>query len=167
MVRVSVERNGERVFQGHGLNDMTLATTGISKMLSLDLFINGTHAGKIRSDGILVATPTGSTGYSLAAGGPILDVSLDALIINPICPFTLSNRPLVIAGEDIVNIVVRKGQRTQLALTVDGQVMFPLQEQDRVIVEKSRSKALLIMSPMRNYYEVVRDKLNWSGGMHA
>lgn len=167
MVRVSVTRNTERVFQAHGLNEMTIAATGISKMVSLDLLINGTNAGKIRSDGIIVATPTGSTGYSLAAGGPILDVTLDALIINPVCPFTLSNRPLVVAGEDVVEVVVREGQKTQLSLTVDGQVMFPLQEGDRVTVEKSRSKALLIMSPMRNYYEVIRDKLNWSGGMHA
>jgi NAD+ kinase len=136
-------------------------------MVSLDLLINGTNAGKIRSDGIIVATPTGSTGYSLAAGGPILDVTLDALIINPVCPFTLSNRPLVVAGEDVIDIVVRSGQRTQVALTLDGQVLFSLQEGDRITVEKARSKALLIMSPLRNYYEVVRDKLNWSGGMHA
>ena len=167
MVRVSVTRNGEKVFQAHGLNEMTLAASGISKMVSLDLLINGTNVGKFRSDGIIVSTPTGSTGYSLAAGGPILDVTLDALIINPICPFTLSNRPLVVAGEDVVDIVVRSGQRTQVALTVDGQVMVPLHEEDRITVEKARSKALLIMSPRRNYYEVIRDKLNWSGGMHA
>jgi NAD+ kinase len=136
-------------------------------MVSLDLHINGTNVAKIRSDGIIVATPTGSTGYSLAAGGPIMDVDLDALIINPVCPFTLSNRPLVIAGEDVVNIVVRENQKTQISLTVDGQVFFPLQEGDRVTVEKARSKALLVVSPERNYYEVIRDKLNWSGGMHA
>ncbi|WP_422480408.1 NAD(+)/NADH kinase [Pleomorphochaeta sp. DL1XJH-081] len=167
MVRVSVFRDGNRVFQGHGLNEMTIAASGISKMVSLDLLINGTNAGKIRSDGIIVATPTGSTGYSLAAGGPILDADLDALIINPVCPFTLSNRPLVIAGEDVVEVVVREKQKTQISLTVDGQVFFPLIEGDRVVVEKARSKALLVVSPMRNYHEVIRDKLNWSGGMHA
>ena len=167
MVRVGVVREGQKVFQAHGLNEMALAASGISKMVSLDLLINGTNAGKIRSDGIIVATPTGSTGYSLAAGGPILDVDLDALIINPVCPFTLSNRPLVVAGEDVVEIVVREGQKTKISLTVDGQVFFPLQEGDCVTVEKARSKALLVVSPMRNYYEVIRDKLNWSGGMHA
>ena len=167
MVRVSVAREGQKVFQAHGLNEMTLAASGISKMVSLDLLINGTNAGRIRSDGIIVSTPTGSTGYSLAAGGPILDVDLDALIINPVCPFTLSNRPLVIAGEDVVEIVVREGQKTTISLTVDGQIFFPLSEGDRVSVEKARSKALLVASPMRNYYEVIRDKLNWSGGMHA
>lgn len=167
MVRVSVTREGQKVFQAHGLNEMTIAASGISKMVSLDLLINGTNAGRIRSDGIIVSTPTGSTGYSLAAGGPILDVDLDALIINPVCPFTLSNRPLVIAGEDVVEIVVREGQKTTISLTVDGQIFFPLSEGDRVSVEKARSKALLVASPMRNYYEVIRDKLNWSGGMHA
>ena len=167
MVRVSVNRNDEKVFQAHGLNEMTLAASGISKMVSLDLHINGTNVARIRGDGIIVATPTGSTGYSLAAGGPIMDVDLDALIINPVCPFTLSNRPLVIAGEDMVNIVVREKQKTQISLTVDGQVFFPLLEGDRVTVEKARSKALLVVSPERNYYEVIRDKLNWSGGLHA
>ncbi|MDD3996560.1 MAG: NAD(+)/NADH kinase [Sphaerochaetaceae bacterium] len=167
MVRVTVTRNENRVFQAHGLNEMAISASGISKMVSLDLFINQTNAGRFRSDGIIVSTPTGSTGYSLAAGGPILDADLDALIVNPICPFTLSNRPLVIAGEDVVRIVVLAGQRTGVNLTIDGQVFFALQEQDVVTVEKSRSKALLITSPHRNYYEVIRDRLNWSGGMHA
>lgn len=167
MIRVSVTRDNKRVFLAHGLNEMTIAASGISKMVSLDLHINGTNAGRIRSDGMIVSTPTGSTGYSLAAGGPILDVDLDALIINPICPFTLSNRPLVIKGEDVVHIGIREGQRTQISLTVDGQVFYPLRDKDTVTVEKARSKALLVMSPKRNYYEVIRDKLNWSGGMHA
>ena len=93
MVRVSVLRDGKRIFLAHGLNEMTIAASGIAKMVSLDLFIDGTNAGKIRSDGIIVATPTGSTAYSLAAGGPILDVDLDALIINPVCPFTALQPP--------------------------------------------------------------------------
>ncbi len=167
MVRVSVMREERRVFQSLGLNEMAISASGMAKMVSLDLHINQTKAGRFRSDGIIVATPTGSTGYSLAAGGPILDADLDALIVNPICPFTLSNRPLVIAGEDIVRISVLPGQRTQVILTIDGQVPFVLQEGDTVIAEKARSKALLIMSTHRNYYEVVRDRLNWSGGMHA
>jgi NAD+ kinase len=167
MVRVSVKRNGKKVFQSHGLNEMTISSSGISKMVSLQMYINNTHAGLFRSDGVIVATPTGSTGYSLAAGGPILDVHLDALVINPICPFTLSNRPLVIGGDDVVNITIPVGQKTDLSLTVDGQVLFPLQENDEIVVEKSRSKALLIESTQRNYYDVIRDKLKWSGGMHA
>ncbi len=167
MVRVSVQRSKSRVFHSHGLNEVTISSSGLSKMVLLQLYINDTNSGLFRSDGVIVATPTGSTGYSLAAGGPILDVDLDALIINPICAFTLSNRPLVVTGDDVVKIVVKPDQKTQLSLTVDGQVLFPLEEGDEIIVEKSHSKALLIESTKRNYYEVIRDKLNWSGGMHA
>jgi len=167
MIRVSVIRDSNRIYVAHGLNEMTVTATGISKMVSLDLFVNGTNAGRIRSDGIIVSTPTGSTGYSLAAGGPILDVNLNALIINPICPFTLSNRPIVVQGEDIIKIGIREGQNTQLSLTIDGQLFYPLLENDLIEIQKSHSRALLVVSPKRNFYEVVRDKLNWSGGMHA
>ena len=167
MVRVTVNRGTQRVFQSHGLNEMTISASGMSKMVNFDLFINQTNVGRFRSDGLIVATPTGSTGYSLAAGGPILDADLDALIVNPVCPFTLSNRPLVIAGEDVVRVEIPEGQKTAVSLTVDGQILFELKEGDVIITEKSRSKAVLVMSSHRNYYEVVRDKLNWSGGMHA
>ena len=168
MIRVAVIRNGEKVFVGHGLNEMVVSSSGISKVINLGLSIGTTEAGFFRSDGMIIATPTGSTGYSLAAGGPILDVDLSSLIVTPICPFTLSNRPLVISGETKISLNILKGQRTGLMLSVDGQQNFPLQEEDTIIVEKSRSKALLVTSERRNYIEVIRDKLNWSGGgLHA
>ena len=130
------------------------------------LLMNKTPAGSFRSDGMIIATPTGSTGYSLAAGGPILDVDMSAMVITPICPFTLSNRPLVTSGK-VVTVSVKEGQRTDLMLTLDGQLLFPLKENDTITIEKSRSKALLIKSLRRNFTEVIRDKLHWSGGMHA
>jgi NAD+ kinase len=168
MIRVVVLRNGEKVFTGHGLNEMVVSSSGISKVVNLGLSIGQTDAGFFRADGMIIATPTGSTGYSLAAGGPILDVDLSSLIVTPICPFTLSNRPLVISGETKVSVHVLKKQRTGLMLSVDGQQNFELCEDDCVIVEKSRSKALLVTSERRNYIEVIRDKLNWSGGgFHA
>lgn len=168
MVRVAVMRKGERVFSGHGLNEMVVTSSGISKVINLSLAIGQTHAGFFRADGLIIATPTGSTGYSLAAGGPILDVDLSSLIVTPICPFTLSHRPLVISGESKVSITIHKGQRTGIMLSIDGQQTFNLEEEDVIIVEKSRSKALLVTSERRNYIEVIRDKLNWSGGgLHA
>jgi NAD+ kinase len=95
-------------------------------------------------------------------------VDLTSLIITPICPFTLSNRPLVVSGDSTITLTIPKGQRTGLMLSVDGQQNFCLQEEDMVIVEKSQSKALLVASERRNYIEVLRDKLNWSGGgLHA
>ncbi len=168
MVRVAVMRDGDRVFSGHGLNEMVVTSSGISKVINLSLSIGQTHAGFFRADGLIIATPTGSTGYSLAAGGPILDVDLSAMVVTPVCPFTLSHRPLVISGESKVSIHIHKGQRTGLMLSIDGQQTFTLEEEDVIIVEKSRSKALLVTSERRNYIEVIRDKLNWSGGgLHA
>lgn len=168
MIRTSVLREGVKVFTAHGLNEMVVSSSGISKVISMALRIGDTDAGFFRSDGMIIATPTGSTGYSLAAGGPILDVDLSSLIITPICPFTLSNRPLVVSGESRVTLTIPKGQRTGLVLSLDGQQTFPLMEEDVIIVEKSRSKALLVTSERRNFIEVLRDKLNWSGGgLHA
>lgn len=168
MIRAAVFRSGVKVFTAHGLNEMVVSSSGISKVISMALRIGDTDAGFFRSDGMIIATPTGSTGYSLAAGGPILDVDLSSLIITPICPFTLSNRPLVVSGDSRISITIPKAQRTGLVLSLDGQQTFPLMEEDVIVVEKSRSKALLVTSERRNYIEVLRDKLNWSGGgLHA
>ncbi|NCC63834.1 MAG: NAD(+)/NADH kinase [Spirochaetia bacterium] len=168
MIRVEVLRNGNKEFSAHALNEMVVSSSGISKVISMALRIGQTNAGFFRSDGMIIATPTGSTGYSLAAGGPLLDVDLSSLIITPICPFTLSNRPLVVSGESKISLIISKGQRTGLMLSLDGQQNFCLQEDDVIVVEKSRSKALLVTSERRNYIEVLRDKLNWSGGgFHA
>ena len=167
MIRVMVIRDGENIFLSRGLNDLVVKANGISNIVKLNLNLNETRLGTFRADGILVATPTGSTAYSLAAGGPILDSEMDALIVTPICPFTLSNRPLVVSGEDIIQIEVLAHQRTDLNLSIDGQEMLPLKEGDIVIVERSRGRALLVLSNKRNFYEVVRAKLNWSGGLDA
>ncbi|MGH0051814.1 MAG: NAD(+)/NADH kinase [Sphaerochaetaceae bacterium] len=168
MIRVGVFRRGKKVFTAHGLNEMVVSSSGISKVVTLSLRIGASEAGVFRSDGMIIATPTGSTGYSLAAGGPILDVGLSSLIITPICPFTLSNRPLVVSAESTITLTIPKGQRTGLMLSIDGQQNFCLQEEDMIIVEKSQSKALIVASERRNYIEVLREKLNWSGGgFHA
>ena len=167
MLKVSVHRQGKRIFQCQGLNEAVVTSAGVAKVVNLDLFIGRTKAGTFRSDGIIIATPTGSTGYSLAAGGPILDSEMSALIITPVCPFTLSNRPLVLGANEVITMKVDEGQRTDLMLTVDGQQYCELEENDEIVVEKSRSKALLIASAVRNYTQVLSTKLNWSGGMHA
>ena len=166
MLRVTVHRAGKRVWTASALNEAVISSAGIAKVISLSLSLDKTTAGSFRADGMIIATPTGSTGYSLAAGGPILDVDMSAVIITPVCPFTLSNRPLVTSGK-VVTLTVNKGQRTDLLLTVDGQLFFPLEEDDTITVEKSRSKALLVRSLRRNFTEVIRDKLHWSGEMHA
>lgn len=166
MLRVSVMRNNKKVFSSTALNEIVVCSSGIAKVISLKLKIDNTLAGSFRADGMIVATPTGSTGYSLAAGGPILDAEMNAVVVTPICPFTLSNRPLVTAGKN-VTILVPDKQRTDIVLTVDGQVYFDLEEGDVIAIDTSRTKMLLLHSTKRNFTEVIRDKLNWSGEMHA
>jgi NAD+ kinase len=167
MVKVMVEREGRRIATLRGLNDAVISSSGISKIVRLNLYLNKTSLGQYRADGVILSTPTGSTAYSLAAGGPILDPEIETFILNPICPFTLSNRPIVISGNDVVFVNVEEGQRVEMLLSVDGQEVIPLKCGDNVIFEKSHSKTLLVRSDRRNFYEVLRSKLNWSGGTNA
>ena len=167
MLRVAVKRKGRQVFSSYALNEATISSSGISKVVKLELYLDKTKAGIFKADGLIVATPTGSTGYSLAAGGPILSSEISAFIITPICAFTLSNRPLVTDSSSHVSIKVMPGQRTDVVLTVDGQISFVLVEEDEIEIEKSRSRTILLSSNRRNYMEVIRDKLNWLGEMHA
>ncbi len=167
MLKVVVEREGRKIISFKGLNDAVISCEGISTIVKLSLMINDTPLGEYRADGVIVATPTGSTAYSVSAGGPILDPELEALIVNPICPFTLSNRPLVVSGDEVITILVEADQRVGIILSIDGQDSFPLLPHDRVIIEKSHSKTLLVKSDVRNFYEILRSKLNWSGGPDA
>ena len=134
MLRITVYRKGKRVWHGSALNEAVISSAGIAKIISLDLALDKTPAGSFRADGMIIATPTGSTGYSLAAGGPILDADMSAIIITPVCPFTLSNRPLVTSGK-VVTLSVKEEQRTELLLTADGQLFFPLEEGDTFTVK--------------------------------
>ncbi len=167
MLKVVVERDGRKIASFKGLNDAVISCEGISTIVKLSLLVNDTPLGQYRADGVIVATPTGSTAYSVSAGGPILDPELEALIVNPICPFTLSNMPLVVSVDEVITILVEEDQRVGVILSIDGQDSFPLLPYDKVIIEKSHSKTLLVKSDVRNFYEILRSKLNWSGGPDA
>ncbi|MDR1909522.1 MAG: NAD(+)/NADH kinase [Spirochaetaceae bacterium] len=179
MLDITVEREGVPVFSASCLNDGVISASGIAKLLRLgvECLAGGGLAGeglaggrerialgRYRSDGLIVATPTGSTAYSVAAGGPILDPEIDALIINPICPFTLSNRPIVVPARETVIIDVEEEQRSALMLTVDGQVSLPLEPGDKVLFRRSAHDARLAASPRQGFYRALQSKLNWSGG---
>ncbi len=167
MLKVCVFRDGNPAGCYWGLNDGVIGTSGISKIIRLKVYISETYIGRYRADGVIVATPTGSTAYSMAAGGPILHPEMDALILSPICPFTLSNRPLVIPSKEKLEILIEREQRTNIVLTVDGKDAFKLQPDDRVVFERSQEKTLIIQSDKRNFYEVLRAKLNWAGEPNA
>jgi NAD+ kinase len=167
MLDVLVSRQGTTVADFRAMNDGVISGFGPAKIVNLSISVSGASLGTYRSDGIIVATPTGSTAYSLAAGGPILDPDMDAMVFNPICPFTLSNRPLVVPGGETIEVYVERGQREHTMLTVDGQDSFELQEGDRVMYRRAAWKALLYCAPRGSFYQILRAKLNWSGGPDA
>jgi NAD+ kinase len=167
LLKVTLKRDDKQIFSAFALNDVVINKGELPKLIDVRVSSNRRYVMDARCDGIIAATPTGSTAYSVAAGGPILDPEMEALIINPICPFTLSNRPIVVSGNDVVRIEVRENQRANIILSIDGQEVFPLKAGDTVILEKSHSKTLLVRSDRRNFYEVLRSKLNWSGGPDA
>lgn len=166
MLDVCVNRKGQEVFRSSALNDVTVSVVSRAKTARLDLWINETLCANLKGDGIIIATPTGSTAYSLSAGGPILDANLDAIIINPICPFTMGARPLVVGKDNVILMKIPK-QNTDLSLTCDGHEVFPLTEYDTVTIRKSADRALLVRNPGRSFIEVLRDKLSWAGGFNA
>lgn len=167
LLDVEVLRKEKRVSGFYGLNDAVVSSSGISKIIRLQVALSGTSLGEYRADGVITATPTGSTAYAAAAGGPILDVDMEALIITPICPYTLANRPLVVQGSHSIEVEVLSGQRADVILTVDGQSVFQLAAGDKVCIKKAPDKALIVRSDKRNFFEVLRAKLNWLGGADA
>jgi NAD+ kinase len=173
MLEITVERQGRVILRSACLNDGVISASGIAKLIRLQAASEAVfprkpiRMGHFRSDGLIVATPTGSTAYSVAAGGPILDPEIEAVIINPICPFTLSNRPMVVPAHETIAVEVETEQRSGVLLTVDGQITEPLEPKDRVVIQKAPYQALLIASDREFFYKVLRSKLNWSGGPHA
>lgn len=164
MIQVRLIRGDSCLATCVGLNEVVIAASGISKIVNLTASTTRGRLGSYRADGLIVATPTGSTAYSAAAGGPILHPDLDAMILNPVCPFTLSNRTLVMPGHEVVRIHVDHTQRTDVVMTVDGQEVHALEADDVIEVRRSDHRAGIIESERRSFYEVLRSKLHWSGG---
>jgi NAD+ kinase len=167
MIEVAVEREGRTHFACAALNDAVVSGAGISKLITLKVDLNEAPLAVYRADGMIVATPTGSTAYSAAAGGPILAPDMEAIIINPICPFTLSHRPLVLPADETILIRVERQQRAEVILTIDGQITCPVHEGDLIRIRRALRPALIAVSARRNFFDVLRAKLNWSGGPDA
>jgi NAD+ kinase len=162
--RVQIEgelvRADEVLSTFRALNDVVLNKGAIARIQDFEVYADGEFISNYKSDGLIVSTPTGSTAYSLAAGGPVVSPSVEAFIITPICAHTLTNRPLVLRDSANIEIVV-KSQREAAYLTVDGQVGIATHSEDIIRVRKSDSYVELIQPPQRNYYEILRQKLKW------
>lgn len=162
MLDVTVLRQDRPVGEGSVLNEMVVNRDSLSRIVELETAVNGRHLATFKADGLIIATPTGSTAYSLSAGGPIVFPEQEAMILNPICPHTLTNRP-VILPEGVVVKVTLWTKETGATLTLDGQVAFTLKSGDAIEVRKSRFVTILISSPHRDYLEIFRTKLGWGG----
>ncbi len=160
MLRAVVKRGGEPDVEGDVLNDVVINKAALSRIIELDVSVDGLFVSAFRADGLIVASPTGSTAYNLAAGGPILHPTLDAVVLTPICPHMLTNRPLVVNDHSTVEIRLRSGREGEVHITLDGQSGFPLRRTDVVTVTRSKRTIRLVKAP-RDYFEVLRTKLKW------
>ena len=160
MLQAEVIRAGKVVERQRALNDAVVNQAALARVMGFDVSIDGSFVARYRADGIVVATPTGSTAYSLSAGGPIVHPDLKAFVITPICPHMLTNRPLVVPDTACVEIDFTAGEEP-VHLTLDGQVGFELRTADLVVIAKSASKVLLVRPPTKTYFEILRSKLRW------
>ncbi len=157
---VHLHRHEERIAEYDVLNDAVINKGALGKIIQLETYVNGEPLTTFRADGLIVATPTGSTAYNLAAGGPIVTPDFEAILITPICPFTLTNRPLVIPQNYEVKTYI-KSQKGDVFLSLDGQLGLSLQEGDRIEIRKSKHPLKLIKIPEKSYFQILRSKLKW------
>lgn len=146
------------------LNDVAINKSAVARIIEMRVSVAGLFVSTFRGDGLIVATPTGSTAYNLSAGGPIIYPTMGAVVITPICPHMLTNRPLVLPDELDIEISLTTPDARDIFLTLDGQEGFELSERDRVCVRKSEERVLLVQSPDKNYFDVLRNKLKWGEG---
>jgi NAD+ kinase len=160
MLDAVVTRAGEEIARYSVLNDAVINKGALARIIDMAVWVDGAYLTTFKADGLIVATPTGSTAYNLAAGGPIIDPDVSCLVISPICPHMLTNRPLIVSGDAEIRIEV-KFQDQHVVLTADGQVGMQLQGGDMVTLQQSSTRTLLIKSPSKDYFEVLRTKLRW------
>lgn len=160
MLSARVARGGKTAAEYTVLNDVVIHRGEIARLVELEATVNGSYVNVFRADGLIVSTPTGSSAYSLSAGGPLLYPTLECIVVTPVCPHTLTNRPVVLPGDSAVQISLRSDTEGVL-LTLDGQAGFTLVRDDVVEVRKSPFVTTLLLPGKRDHFEVLRTKLKW------
>lgn len=160
MLRAEHWRGDEKLAEGRVLNDVVINKAALARIIEIEMDLNGQFVNSFRADGLIVATPTGSTAYNLSAGGPIIYPSMEAMVVTPICPFTLTNRPIVVPDDAEVELKLLN-ENEGVVLTLDGQIGHAMESGDRVLIRKSRLPFHLVQPPNRNYFDVLRNKLKW------
>ncbi|MBR5647183.1 MAG: NAD(+)/NADH kinase [Treponema sp.] len=167
MIKANLFRNDKLVAESYALNDVVISAKNTARTVALDVSYNSSHLCKLKSDGVIVSTATGSTAYSASAGGPIVEPSLNAFVFTPINSFSLSSRPIVLNGEGKIEIVIQPCRTKEICMIVDGQEPVSLQTNDKIVITTIEKKIRLICSTKDNFYDALRSKMNWSGGPHA
>ncbi|MBU0575563.1 MAG: NAD(+)/NADH kinase [Proteobacteria bacterium] len=162
MLDVEISRGGETLLEGSVLNDVVINRGNLSRIVELETTVDDRYMTTFKADGLIISTPTGSTAYSLSAGGPIVFPELYSIIINPICPHTLTNRPIILPESAEIKVTLRTMEKGA-NVTLDGQVSFTVKSGDTVTIRKSRHVTTLVSSPHRGYLEILRTKLGWGG----
>ncbi len=160
MLDVELSRDGKVLETGRVLNDVVINKAALARIIEVEVRLDNLYVNSFRADGLIVSTPTGSTAYSLSAGGPILYPSINALVLTPICPFTMTNRPIVVPDNAAIEIVLTN-ENEGVVLTLDGQIGYQMKTGDTVSIRKSTTDFNLVRPPNRNYFDVLRNKLKW------
>lgn len=153
-------RTQEKLATGRVLNDVVINKAALARIIDIDVHLNDLFVNKFRADGLIVSTPTGSTAYNLSAGGPIVYPSMNAVVLTPICPFTLTNRPIVVPDSATIELTLLN-ENEGVVLSLDGQTGYPMRAADSVVIRKSATTFNLVQPANRNYFDVLRDKLKW------
>ncbi len=163
LLHCRIFRDGEQIGAADAFNDVVVHKWDVARMIELDTYVNGIFVNKVRSDGLIVSTPTGSTAYALSGGGPILHPELDALVLVPICPHTMSYRPIVVDAANQLELIVRGHSESHAQVSCDGQLNISLLEGDRILIGKKEHKVRLIHPLTHDHYQILRAKLKWGG----
>ena len=160
LLNACIWRNGEKVEDHNVLNDVVINKGAVARVINLQVLVNGQYMTSYRADGLIIATPTGSTAYSLSAGGPIIHPSMHTLVLSPICPFTLTNRSILIPDQSIIQVKLA-AEYDDVRVTLDGQEGYDMRAGDILEIKKTKTPLQLIRGPNKNYYQILRDKLHW------
>ena len=162
-LQVTVLRGDTEFTRKTILNDVVINRGALARLAHVQTYIDDQFLTEYRADGLIIATPTGSTAYSLAAGGPIVHPAVDSILLSPICPFTLTNRPLIVPADVCIKLKLARGA-SDIFLTFDGQAGLEIDERDTIVVRKDAHPVHMIILPEHTYYDVLKTKLRWSGG---
>lgn len=161
LLNTQIEHGDKPASESDAFNDVVVHKWEVARMIETETYINGKFLNSMRSDGLILSTPTGSTAYALSGGGPILEPDMDAMVLVPICPHTMSYRPIVIGGDSKIDIIVKENQNSHAQVTCDGQINLGVVSGDKITIKKKEKVVRLIHPRQHNHYEILRAKLHW------